>query len=419
MLECLKPFNYPESVISFKIAEKQANKDKNTVKYKANTLNSSPCLPINLYICTINIKMCNMNNLKIGNLIARIPIIQGGMGVGISLSGLASAVANEGGVGVISCAGIGLIYRNTAKDYMEACIIGLREEIRKAKEKSSGIIGVNIMMALTNFSDMVKTAIAEKADIIFAGAGLPMDLPKYRTPECTTKLVPIVSSARAAKIICEKWKTLYDYLPDLVVVEGPKAGGHLGFKTNQIEDENFAIGKLIPEVLSAVAVFEEKYNQEIPVIAAGGIYTGEDIYNLMQLGAKGVQIASRFVTTNECDADIKFKESYISAKDHDVEIIQSPVGMPGRALKGEFLEKVKLGLTRPKSCPYNCLHTCDYTKVPYCIIVALYNAYQGKLDKGYAFAGSNAYLATKITSVKEIIDELVSGFKIAEKAAIA
>jgi len=363
--------------------------------------------------------MCKMNSLKIGNLTARLPIIQGGMGVGISLSGLASAVANEGGVGVISCAGLGLIYRHAAKDYMEACIIGLKEEIRKAKEKSSGIIGVNIMMALTNFSDMVKTAIAEKADVIFAGAGLPMDLPKYRTEGCTTKLVPIVSSARAARIICEKWKTLYDYLPDLVVVEGPKAGGHLGFKTNQIDDPNFAIEILIPDVVREVALFEEKYNQEIPVVAAGGIYTGEDIFKIMQLGAKGVQIASRFVTTNECDADIKFKESYLKASENDVEIIQSPVGMPGRALKGEFLEKVKLGLTAPKSCPYNCLHTCDYKKVPYCIIVTLYNAYKGQMDKGYAFAGSNAYLATKIVSVKEVINDLIFDFERAKLATIA
>ena len=335
--------------------------------------------------------MCNMNNLKIGNLTARLPIIQGGMGVGISLNGLASAVANEGGVGVISCAGLGLIYRNTAKDYMEACICGLKEEIRKAKEKTSGIIGVNIMMALTNFNEMVKTAIAEKADVIFAGAGLPLDLPKYRTEGCTTKLVPIVSSARAAKIICEKWKTLYDYLPDLIVVEGPKAGGHLGFKNNQISDPDFALEKLIPEVIKEVAFFEEKYNQEIPVVAAGGIYSGEDMYKFMELGAKGVQIASRFVTTHECDADDKFKQSYIDAKKNDVEIIQSPVGMPGRALNNVFLDKVKQGLTRPKSCPYDCLRTCDYKKVPYCIIVALYNAYKGNLDKGYAFAGSNAY----------------------------
>lgn len=361
--------------------------------------------------------MCNMNNLKIGNLTARIPIIQGGMGVGISMSSLASAVANEGGVGVISCAGLGLIYRNSAKDYMEACIIGLREEIKKAREKSNGLIGVNIMMALTNFGDMVKTSIAEKVDVIFAGAGLPMDLPKYITADCTTKLVPIVSSARAAKIICEKWKTLYNYLPDLVVVEGPKAGGHLGFKANQIEDENFSIQKLIPEVVREIAIFEEKYNQEIPVIAAGGIYTGEDMYNIMQLGAKGVQMSSRFVPTDECDADIKFKETYINANENDVEIIQSPVGMPGRALKGEFLEKVKKGLTAPKSCPYNCLHTCDYKKVPYCIIVTLYNAYQGKMDKGYAFAGSNAYRSTKISSVKEVVDSITSEYNQAEKEA--
>jgi len=360
-----------------------------------------------------------MNSLKIGNLTARVPIIQGGMGVGISLNGLASAVANEGGIGVISCAGLGLIYRNTAKDYMEACICGLKEEIRKAKEKTSGIVGVNIMMALTNFGDMVKTSIAEKVDIIFAGAGLPLDLPKYRTPDCTTKFVPIVSSARAAKLICDKWKSLYDYLPDMIVVEGPKAGGHLGFKSEQIHDPNFSLETLIPDVVKEVAVFEEKYGVEIPVIAAGGIYTGEDMYNIMQKGAKGVQIASRFVTTHECDADEKFKMSYVTADVDDVEIIQSPVGMPGRALKNNFLEKVKQGLTRPKTCPYHCLRTCDYQKSPYCIIVALYNAYKGNLDNGYAFAGSNAYLAPKITSVKETINDLMSRFENAKVEALA
>ncbi len=364
-------------------------------------------------------KILFMEGLKIGNLTARVPIIQGGMGVGISLSGLASAVANEGGVGVISCAGLGLIYREKARDYMESCIVGLKEEIRKAKEKTSGIVGVNIMMALTNFGDMVKTAIAEKADVIFAGAGLPMDLPKYRTADCTTKLVPIVSSARAAKIICEKWKTLYDYLPDLIVVEGPKAGGHLGFKTAQITDPNFSIEKLIPDVVREVAIFEEKYNQEIPVVAAGGIYTGEDMYNIMQLGAKGIQISSRFVTTKECDADIKFKKTYINASESEVEIIQSPVGMPGRALQGEFLEKVKLGLTRPKSCPYNCLHTCDYKVVPYCIIITLYNAYKGRMDKGYAFAGSNAYLSTKINTVKEVMDDIINSFEKVRSLALS
>jgi NAD(P)H-dependent flavin oxidoreductase YrpB (nitropropane dioxygenase family) len=360
-----------------------------------------------------------MNKLKIGNLTATLPIIQGGMGVGISLSGLASSVANQGGVGVISSAGLGLIYPNAAKTYMENCITGLQEEIRKARELTSGIIGINIMMALTNFGDMVKTAIAEKADVIFAGAGLPLDLPKYRTPECTTKLVPIVSSARAAKLICEKWKTLYDYLPDMVVVEGPKAGGHLGFKAEQLENPDFSIEKLIPEVVKEVAIFEEKYGQEIPVIAAGGIYTGEDMYRIMQLGAKGVQMASRFVTTHECDADDKFKQMYIKAEVDDVEIIASPVGMPGRAIKNEFLAKVKQGLMRPKMCPYDCLRTCDYQKVPYCIILALFNAYKGNMANGYAFAGSNAYLAPRIFSVKEVIDDIILKFSQSEKAALA
>ena len=358
-----------------------------------------------------------MKGLKIGNLTSRIPIIQGGMGVGISLSGLSSAVANEGGVGVISSAGLGLLYKDYAKDFVTASIIGLKEEIRKAKEKTSGIIGVNVMMALTNFADLVKTAIAEKADIIFSGAGLPLDLPKYLTENRTTKLVPIVSSARAVKIICEKWKTNYDYLPDLVVVEGPKAGGHLGFKINTIFDPDYALEKIIPEVIHEVAFFEEKYNQKIPVVAAGGIYTGEDMYKIMQLGAQGVQIASRLVTTEECDADIHFKEAYLNAGEDDVEIILSPVGMPGRAIKNEFLNKVKRGEKIPKSCPYHCLKTCDYENSPYCIMMALYNAYNGNMDKGYAFAGSNAYRNTKISTVKEVFSDLMSEYKLAKERA--
>jgi len=182
-----------------------------------------------------------MNPLRIGSFAIPIPIIQGGMGVGISLSGMAAAVANEGGVGVISSAGLGLLYRNLAADFLEASIEGLKEELRKAREKTLGIIGVNVMVAMSNFADMVKTAIAEKVDIIFSGAGLPLDLPSFLKPDSKTQLVPIVSSGRAAKIICEKWKKEYDYLPGAIVVEGPKAGGHLGFKAEQIEDENYAL----------------------------------------------------------------------------------------------------------------------------------------------------------------------------------
>ncbi|MFN3555933.1 MAG: NAD(P)H-dependent flavin oxidoreductase [Bacteroidales bacterium] len=358
-----------------------------------------------------------MKELNIGGLNIPVPIIQGGMGVGISMSGLAAAVANQGGVGVISAAGLGLVHRNSALDYLQANMEGLKTEIRKAREKTQGIIGVNVMMAMTNFADLVRTSISEKADIIFSGAGLPLDLPKFLTPGSTTRLVPIVSSGRAAKLICDKWKTLFDYLPDALVVEGPKAGGHLGFKKDSLEDSQHSLDQLVPEVVNAVRPFEEKYQKEIPVIAAGGIYTGRDIYNIMQKGAKGVQMGTRFVTSEECDASMEFKLSYINATEKDIEIIQSPVGMPGRAIHNSFIEKVKQGLKTPIKCPFHCIKTCDVSSSPYCIITALYNAYKGNMKSGYAFAGSNAYLATKITSVKEIFAELMEDLQQAFKSS--
>jgi NAD(P)H-dependent flavin oxidoreductase YrpB (nitropropane dioxygenase family) len=354
-----------------------------------------------------------MRELKIGGLTIPVPIIQGGMGVGISMSGLAAAVANEGGVGVISAAGLGLVHRNPALGYLEANMEGLRKEIRLAKEKTKGIIGVNIMVAMSNFADLVSTAISEKADIIFSGAGLPFELPKFLLPDSVTKLVPIVSSGRAAKIICDKWKSLHDYLPDAIVVEGPKAGGHLGFKRDQIEDAHYTLEELIPEVVKEVRFFEDKYQKEIPVIAAGGIYTGQDIYNILQRGARGVQMGTRFVTTEECDASMGFKQTYINAEAGDIEIIQSPVGMPGRALSNNFIDKVKQGLKTPIKCPFHCIKTCDVSSSPYCIITALYNAYKGNMEGGYAFAGSNAHLATKISTVKEIFNELVADLQAA------
>ena len=352
-----------------------------------------------------------MRSLKIGNLTINVPVIQGGMGVGISLSGLAAAVANEGGVGVISCAGLGLLYRNFSEDYLEASIHGLKEEIRKAREKTRGIIGVNVMVAMTNFADMIRTSIAEKVDVIIAGAGLPLDLPSFLKKESVTKLVPIVSSARAAKIICEKWKANYDYLPDAVIVEGPKAGGHLGFKEEQISDENFTLEKLVPEIVSELKTFEKKYDQPIPLIAAGGIYTGQDIHNILKLGASGVQMGTRFVTTHECDASNGFKQSYLDAEEKDIEIIKSPVGMPGRAILSNFIDKVREGKKQPGKCPYKCIKTCDIEKSPYCIIVALINALKGNFENGFAFAGANAYRATRIISVKETFQALRKEFE--------
>ncbi len=328
------------------------------------------------------------------------------MGVGISLSGLAAAVANEGGVGVISSAGLGLLYRDFSDDFLEASIHGLKEEIRKAREKTRGIIGVNVMVAMTNFADMIRTSIAEKVDVIIAGAGLPLDLPSFLKKESVTKLVPIVSSARAARVICEKWKANYDYLPDAVIVEGPKAGGHLGFKEEQISDENFTLEKLVPEIVSELKTFEEKYNQPIPLIAAGGIYTGQDIHEILKLGASGVQMGTRFVTTHECDASEGFKQSYLNAEEKDIEIIKSPVGMPGRAILSNFIAKVREGKKQPGKCPYKCIKTCDIEKSPYCIIVALINALKGNFENGFAFAGANAYRATRIISVKETFQAL-------------
>ena len=291
-----------------------------------------------------------MKKLNIGNLSISVPIVQGGMGVGISLSGLASAVANEGGVGVISSAGLGLLYRNLSKDYIQASIMGLKEELRKAREKTKGVIGVNVMVAMSNFTDMVKTAIAEKADIIFSGAGLPLNLPSFLQKDSVTKLVPIVSSARAARVIAEKWHSLYNYLPDAFVVEGPKAGGHLGFKDEQINDEHFSLEHILPEVIDEVQDMGARYGKEIPVIVAGGIYTGEDIKRFMDMGASGVQMGTRFVTTEECDASDVFKQTYIEAKQEDIQIIKSPVGMPGRAIFSKFIQKVKEGQKQPKTC---------------------------------------------------------------------
>lgn len=357
--------------------------------------------------------MLKIEELKIGGLTITVPIIQGGMGLGISMSGLASAVANEGGVGVISAAGLGLVHRNPELSFLEANIEGLKKEIRLAKEKTKGVIGVNIMVAMSNFADLVTTAISEKVDIIFSGAGLPLELPKFLKHDSNTKLVPIVSSGRAAKLICEKWHSLHNYLPDAVVVEGPKAGGHLGFKHENIDNPDYSLEELVPEVVKEVRYFEEKHQKEIPVIAAGGIYTGEDIYRIMKMGAKGVQMGSRFVTTEECDASMAFKQTYIDAVEGDLKIIQSPVGMPGRALKSTFTDSVEEGNKKPIKCPHHCIKTCDVDTAPYCIIAALYSVYKGNMKNGFVFAGSNAHLATKITTVKDIFKELVADLQAA------
>ena len=352
-----------------------------------------------------------MPKLKIGELEAKIPIVQGGMSVGISLSGLASAVAKEGGIGVIGAAGIGMLEPDFITNFKEANKRALRKEIRKAKEMTNGIIGVNIMVALSDFDELSLVAVEEGADLVFLGAGLPLKNPKTlsldRLRKVSTKVVPIVSSARAANIIFQYWAKNYNHVPDAVVVEGPLAGGHLGFKKEQINDPNYKLEKILPEVISVMKTFEQQFNKSIPVIAAGGIYTGANIHKFIQLGAQGVQMATRFVATYECDADVKFKEAYVKCKKEDLIIIDSPVGLPGRAIRNKFLDEVSAGIKKPFKCPWKCLKTCDYRKSPYCIALALTNAKKGNLDEGFAFAGANAYRVNKIVSVKELIEILL------------
>jgi nitronate monooxygenase len=332
------------------------------------------------------------------------------MGVGISLSRLASAVANEGGIGVIATAGIGMNEPDFSRNFLEANIRALRKEIRKARELTKGILGVNIMVAMSNFADMVRTAMEEGIDIIFSGAGLPLNLPQFLNDTVKTKLVPIVSSARASGIIVRKWSEKYNCLPDAVVVEGPMAGGHLGFKEHMIGNPEYSLEKLVLQVIQAIKPYEDRYKKTIPVIAAGGIYTGKDIYRVFQLGASGVQMATRFVTTYECDASEKFKQTYVDSRREDIVIIKSPVGMPGRAIRNAFLDEVSQGKRKPFKCPYHCIVTCNYKTSPYCIASALINAKKGNLSHGFAFAGENAYRAKGIISVKELIETLTEEY---------
>ncbi len=349
--------------------------------------------------------------LTIGNYTARIPIVQGGMGVGVSLSGLASAVANEGCIGVIASAGIGMNEPDFYSNFLDANKRALRREIRRAKSLTNGIVGINIMVAFSNFGDLVQTAIEEEIDIIFSGAGLPLNLPQYRRADTKTMMVPIVSSARAVGLICKRWLHKFDYLPDAFVVEGPRAGGHLGFRVEQISDPEYALEKLIPPILEEVATFENQTGKKIPVIAAGGIYTGNDIRRFTEMGVAGVQMGTRFVATHECDANLAFKQAYINASPEDIVIIKSPVGMPGRAIRNKYIDDVSAGVKKPFKCPYHCIITCDYKNSPYCIAHALISAQQGYLHNGFAFAGANAYRVEQILSVKELVSTLLEEYE--------
>ncbi len=328
--------------------------------------------------------------------------------MGISLSGLASAVAMTGAVGIIAAAGIGMTEAlSLGTRANKADPAALSVEITRAKEMCpDGVIGVNIMTAMCYYDDLARSAIEAGADLVISGAGLPLNLPGIKSdyPLSATALVPIVSSGKAASLIARRWQRDYDYTPDAFIVEGPLAGGHLGFKINQIEDPDYSLEKILPDVISAVEPFGR-----IPVFAAGGIWDGCDVARFMRMGAAGVQMATRFVATEECDAAREFKEAYINAE--TTVITSSPVGMPARAITNQFLRAMEAGEKRPVRCPYHCIITCDPKNTPYCIADALVTSKLGNTTDGLIFAGANVSRVHEITTVPSIMAEIAEALE--------
>lgn len=340
--------------------------------------------------------------LKIGDLEARVPVVQGGMGVGVSLAKLAGAVAAAGGVGIISTAQIGFREPDFAKEPIACNLRAVGTEIKKARELAKGgIIGVNIMVATKGYEDYVKAAVAAKVDLIVSGAGLPVDLPKW-VAGSNVKIAPIVSSVKSLHVITKYWLKKYDRKPDLIVIEGPKAGGHLGFSREELE--TFTTESYDAEI---ARIIEKTKEMEVPVVVAGGIYAREDLEHYLEMGADGVQLATRFVTTEECDASDAFKQAYLDAKKEDIVIVNSPVGMPGRAIHNGFIKRVEQGEKFRFPCK-QCIVTCKPGETPYCITQALINAVEGRTEEGLVFCGENAYRADHIEKVAEIMEEFSS-----------
>ncbi len=345
--------------------------------------------------------------LQIGNITADLPIVQGGMGVRVSLASLASAVAEAGGIGTISSIGLGDI-EASKYDYEKISREALEREIYKAKSTSNGNIAVNFMGVLSNVNDLIMTAIREGIKIIVYGAGLPVKLPGL-IEDNSISLVPIVSSARVAEFILRSWDKRYERIPDAIILEGPLAGGHLGFSEEQLgQPDKYSLDNLLPEILETIKSYEDKYGKKIPVIAAGGIFDGKDIARMLSLGASGVQMATRFVCTEECDVSQEFKQKYLDAKEEDIVIIKSPVGMPGRAIQNKFLDDLEIKGKLKVNCPYKCLTACKVSDARYCIAQALLNSYFGDVDHGLIFCGQNAYRIDKIVTVKELMSGLLS-----------
>jgi NAD(P)H-dependent flavin oxidoreductase YrpB (nitropropane dioxygenase family) len=351
--------------------------------------------------------------LIVGDLHIEVPIIQGGMGVRVSTAPLAAAVADCGAAGTIASVGLPPDTAENRADVPKSSREHFKRQISRARELSDGVIGVNIMVALSNYEDMVRTAAEEDVDFIISGAGLPISLPEFAEGS-NTKLIPLIASARGAKLLLKTWKRRYDRFPDAIIVEGPLSGGHIaGYSLEQLETiksklkEEPLLENALKDVLGVVREYEERYGIDIPVIAAGGIFDGKDVARAFCMGAKGVQMGTRFVATDECSAADEFKQLYLDAGEEDLTFIQSPVGMPAKVIKTKFLEDILRGERKNFNCNYKCLRTCDPATAQFCIAKALIDAVEGDIDNAVVLAGTNVSKIKEIVPVKKLIEGIV------------
>ena len=351
--------------------------------------------------------------MKLGNRELALPLIQGGMGVGVSMGGLAGAVAAEGAMGTLSTADAGWNEPDFAAHPQQANLRALHREVQRAKRLAAGagLVAVNAMVATRQYADSVRTALEAGADAIVSGAGLPLELPAL-AEGFEALLAPIVSSPRAAQLICRTWAKRYGRVPDFVVLEGCQAGGHLGFEEADLLAGRCApLSQLIPQVLAALRPFEEKFGRAIPLFCAGGVATGAEMARCTRLGAAGAQMATRFIATEECDASQGYKDVILAARPEDLRVIHSPVGMPGRAVNSPLVQRLATGLRQPPAHCSGCIKSCRPAETPFCITHALIEAVKGNWEEGLFFSGSRVDLVDRMRTVPDLIDELMKDWR--------
>lgn len=351
--------------------------------------------------------------MKLGNRELALPLIQGGMGVGVSMGGLAGAVAAEGAMGTLSTADAGWNEPDFAAHPQQANLRALRREVQRAKRLAAGagLVAVNAMVATRQYADSVRTALEAGADAIVSGAGLPLELPAL-AEGFEALLAPIVSGPRAAQLICRTWAKRYGRVPDFVMLEGCQAGGHLGFEeADLLSGRCTPLSRLIPEVLAALRPFEEKFGRAIPLFCAGGVATGAEMARCTRLGAAGAQLATRFIATEECDASQGYKDVLLAARPEDLRIIHSPVGMPGRAVNSPLVQRLAAGMRQPPAHCSGCIKSCRPAETPFCITHALIEAVKGNWEEGLFFSGSRVDLVDRMRTVPDLIDELMKEWR--------